>query len=130
MARLERVLALDVELAGRQLEHLLLVDRLARLVDEVDALAVVRDHRDRAGVADELALGHLAVVVVADRVLVDGRDLAAVDDLARDPLEPHGGDSYPIASASTRPPASAARKNVGSSSAVRPIVVAGSPLAT
>src|SRR6185503_17828029 len=114
--------------AGRQLEHLLLVHRLARLVDQEDPLAVVGDHRDRPRMADVLALCLLAVVVVADLVLVDGRDLALVDDVALDPLESHGGDSYPIASPSARPPASAAMKNVGSSSADRPIVVAGSPL--
>ena len=127
LGAVERVLALHVELAGRQLEHLLLVDGLARLADEVHPLAVVGDHRDRARVADVLALGLLAVVV-AEGVAVDRHDLAAVDDVARDPLEPHAG--IPTRSPPPAPARPRARpgRTSGPPPADRPIVVAGSPL--
>src|SRR5215208_6430576 len=58
----ERALAI-VELAGRQLEQRRLVDRLARLRDEVHPSPAVRHDPDRAGVLHDLALGLLAVVV-------------------------------------------------------------------
>ena len=52
---LQRRLALDVELAGRDLEQVGGADRLARLAHEPERLAVVDDDADRAGVADDLA---------------------------------------------------------------------------
>ena len=86
LGRLERLLPLDVELARGDLEQVGHADRLARLADEVDPLAVVRDHADRALVADDLARD-LLPVLVAEGVLDDGEDLALVPRLARDPLE-------------------------------------------
>ena len=52
---LQRVLALLVELAGGDLEQVGDADRLARLADEPELVAVEHDDADRAGVVDELA---------------------------------------------------------------------------
>src|SRR3954464_12663594 len=79
----QRLLALDVELAGRQLQQVGLADRLARLAHEPDRFAVVADDADRAGVADDLACRLLAVLV-AERLLADREDLALVLRLGPD----------------------------------------------
>ncbi len=67
---LQRLLALDVELAGRELEQVGHADRLARLAHEPDRLAVVGDDADRALVADDLAR-RLLPVLVAERLAAD-----------------------------------------------------------
>jgi len=59
---LQRRLALDVELAGGQLERVL-QQRLARLAHEPHVLVVVGDDRGRVLAADDLALDGLAVLV-------------------------------------------------------------------
>src|SRR3954454_1965822 len=82
----QRLLALDVELAGRQLEQAGLADRLARLAHEPERLAVVADHPDRALVADDLARRLLAVLVT-ERLLANAEDLALVLRLGADGLE-------------------------------------------
>ena len=55
--------------ARRDLEQRVLLDRLARLGDEVDELVVVGEDRDRAGVVDYLALdlGAVGAPVAATR---------------------------------------------------------------
>src|SRR5512132_1401059 len=83
---LQRLLALDVELAGRDLQQVGLADGLARLAHEPERPAVVADDADRAGVADDLARRLLAVLV-AKRLLADGEDLALVLGLGADGLE-------------------------------------------
>ena len=60
---LQRVLALLVELAGRDLEQVGDADGLARLADEPELVAVEHDDADGAGVVDELADRLLAVLV-------------------------------------------------------------------
>ena len=61
---LQRVLALVVELAGRDLEQVRDADGLAGLADEPELVVVVEDDdADGARVADELALDLLAVLV-------------------------------------------------------------------
>ena len=118
-------LALDVELAGRQLEQGRLADRLARLAHQVDVALVVGDDRNGAGMDDDLALRGLAVGVaklldldVDDPALVD----ASSSGSAPSPLP------YPsTAAASARPAASGAAKNSGSSAIVRPIVLRRQP---
>src|SRR4051794_31936132 len=82
----QRLLALDVELAGGQLEQVGPADRLARLAHEPERLAVVADHPDRALVADDLARRLLAVLV-AERLLANAEDLALVLRLGADGLE-------------------------------------------
>src|SRR5512133_641593 len=83
---LERLLALDVELAGRDLQQVRGADRLARLAHEPERLPVVADDADRPVVADDLA-GRLLAVLVAERLLADGEDLALVLDIGADGLE-------------------------------------------
>ena len=85
------------------------------------------DDPDRPRVDDDLALGGLAVVV-GELVDVDVDDPALVNGLRIDSL--HRRSPYPAtAAANARPAASGAAKNSGSSSIVRPMVFAGSPLA-
>ena len=118
LRRLEDVLPLLVELPGGDLEHRLVVNGLARLADEEDALAIMGHDADRARVGDDLALGLLAVVV-AEAVHADLDDLAVVGDVPADALEAH---QRLASSASTMPPARAARKKSSSSLIERPIV--------
>src|SRR5204862_3248830 len=108
-------LAVDVELAGGQLERVR-EDHLARLAHEPDVVVVVGD--DRCGVlaADELALDDLAVLV-AEALDADVERHALEDRLAAkrlDALRAHATDS----SASVVPADRAAAKNSGSA---RPI---------
>src|ERR671915_533513 len=91
----ERVLPVLVELAGGQLEQCGLVDRLARLADEEQALAVEGHHGHRARVGHDLAIGLLAVVV-AEAVDPDRRDPSLPDGLAANPLEAHRAASSTI----------------------------------
>src|SRR5919109_1339125 len=84
----ERHLHVLVELAGRKLEERLLLNGLARLPDQIEALAIVGHHRHRPGVGDDLAFGLLAVVV-AEAVDPDGGDPALPRGLAADALEGH-----------------------------------------
>src|SRR3712207_6874981 len=62
-----------------------LADHLARLPDQVHALAVVSQDGHRARMADDLALDLLAVVVVHEALDADGRDPPAPDLLAPHP---------------------------------------------
>ena len=62
--------------------------RLARLAHQDDVLAVVREHRHRAGVLDDLAFGLLAVVV-AEAVDADLRDPTLPGRAAAGALEAH-----------------------------------------
>src|SRR3954451_25399701 len=82
----ERRLALDVELARRQLEQVGGADRLARLAHEEDALAVVRDDADRAAVPHDLA-SDLLPVPVPERLRANRDELALVPGLAARGLE-------------------------------------------
>ncbi len=127
---IQRRLTGNVELAGGDLEHVGVRDRLARLAHEPDVQVVMRDDSHSPGVMDDLALDLLAVgvaVAVARHV----HDVPLPDGLAREELEPPvlgvGHASSSIVVASTVPAASAAAKNSGSSSSARPIVRAGSP---
>src|SRR3954452_18814007 len=83
---LHRLLALDVELAGRELEQVGGADRLARLAHEPDRFAVMADDADGALVVDDLAR-RLVTVLVAERLLADGEDLALVARLGLGLLE-------------------------------------------
>jgi hypothetical protein len=115
---LQRLLPLLVELARRDLQHVGVAGRLARLAHEPDVLVVDRDDAHRAGVSDDLA-ARLLPVREAELALVDAEDPALVDLLAGDLLEvalTHRGGIMP---ARAIPAAAAARKNSGSS---RPIV--------
>src|SRR5829696_9144591 len=114
----QRLLALDVELAGRELEQVGLADRLARLAHEPDRLPVVADHADRAPVADDLAR-RLLPVLVAERLLADGEDLALVAGLRAGGLEARAHTSAAASSrekATSSMPSSAATatRSVGS----------------
>src|SRR5436190_5762966 len=80
-AGLQRRLARLVELARRDLEHVGVVDRLARLPDEPEVLVVVADDPDCARVADDVALDLLAVGV-AIAVVLDPDEVPLVDGLA------------------------------------------------
>jgi hypothetical protein len=120
---LQRRLALDVELAGRQLEREA-QDRLARLAHEPDALVVVGDDRRRVLAADDLALDLLAVVM-AKALDGDGEGLAVEDGLTAERLNLLA-HRLPAICPSAVPAASAAAKNSGSS---RPIERVGRPLA-
>ena len=132
----ERRFAGDVEPSGRDLEQVGNADGLAGLADEPDVQVVVGDDPDRAGVRDDLALDDRAVLV-PEAVDADGPDHPFVPDLAAEPLEPaHAVPSRvphraaPGRSvATTAPAARAAAKKAGSSSSVRPIVLAGRPVA-
>ncbi len=87
LGAIELRLALDVELARRQLEQTRLSDRLARLADEPDDLVVVGGDRHRARVRRDLAIGLLAIVV-AEAVDPDVDDRALVNRLRIDSLHP------------------------------------------
>ena len=93
---LERALALLVELARRQLQQGRLVDGLARLADEQQALAVVGHDRDGARVRDHLALGLLAVRI-PEPVHPHRSDPPLPDGLAAEPLEAHLAPAATIA---------------------------------
>src|SRR4051794_5734278 len=81
------------------------------------------DHGHRAGVDGDLARRLLAVVV-CEPVIAHGEHASLPRLLAA-----HAPEAHPTSSASTAPPARAARKNSSSSSIPRPIVLAGSPAA-
>ena len=108
LGRVERRLALLVELAGRQLEQVGLADRLARLADEPEVLAVEHHDAHRAGMGDELALDLLAVLV-AEAAALDREELALVDRLAAGALEPgaHAASSKRTSATSSIPSSAA-----------------------
>src|SRR5439155_5101397 len=116
-AGVERRLALLVELAGRDLEHVRVVGRLARLADQPDVALVDGHHADGAGVADDLA-GDLLAVGIAIALAVDGHDRALEDPFGRQPLEIALAHERGIIAARAVPAASAAATKSGSS---RPI---------
>src|SRR4051794_20108854 len=114
----QRLLALDVELAGRELEQVGRADRLSRLAHEPDRLAVVAAPPDGALVVDDLPR-RLVAVLVAERLLADGEDLALVARLGLGLLEARAhttAASSSSASATSSMPSSAATatRSVGS----------------
>src|SRR4051812_38443060 len=84
----QHVLPVLVELACRELEKRRFVRSLTGLAHHPELLAVVRHDRDRARMADYLALDLLAVGV-AVAVDADARDAPAPYLLSADPLERH-----------------------------------------
>src|SRR3954447_23495410 len=131
----ERRLALDVELARRQLEQVGRADRLARLAHEVDALAVVRHDPDRALVAHDLARD-LLPVLVSEGLRAHREDLALVLRLAVDRLEARGhvAASSSSARATSSMPSSAATETRSVGSWLRSVPLArftqGRPMAS
>src|SRR3954452_9137463 len=101
---LERRLAFLVEAARGDLQEVRVVERLARLADEVQVRVVVDDDARRALVAHDLALD-LVAVGEAEAVDRERHDLAFVDRAAPDALEAavlcaHDRDPYPESSSS------------------------------
>src|SRR3954453_4368944 len=132
----ERRLALDVELARRQLEQVGGADGLARLAHEVDALAVVGDDGDRALVPHDLARDLLAVLV-AERLRADRDELALVPGLPAGGLEARAhaaAASSSKAKATSSMPSSAATETRSVGSWLRSVPLArlthGSPAAS
>src|SRR3954447_13122831 len=132
----ERRLALDVELARRQLEQVGGADRLARLADEVDALAVVGHDADRALVPHDLARD-LLPVLVAERLRADRDELALVAGLPAGGLEARAhaaAASSSRAKATSSMPSSAATETRSVGSWLRSVPLArlthGSPAAS
>src|SRR5215204_2942702 len=99
LRRLEHALALLVQLAGRQLEQRGLLNRLARLANEVDPLAVVGHDGHRAGMLHDLPLGFLAVVE-PEAVHTHPRDAPVERNPTAEPLEGHQRAPAPRTSAS------------------------------
>lgn len=116
-----------MELAGRKLEQVLDLDRLAWLADHEQALLVVGDHRHRTGMGDDLALPDRAVPI-AEAVDPQRDDHPLIQRLRADPLD-QSSPTRPVASASAWPEASAAAKKRRSRSSERPMTRVGSPLA-
>ena len=87
LARSRAGLPLLVELAGRHLEQVGLADRLARLADEPDVLAVVGDDRRRRRGGATHSRVDLLAVLVAERALADVDDRALEDACAPEALE-------------------------------------------
>ena len=124
---LERRLALDVELSGRDLEQRRLPDRLARLADQVDDAFVVGDDRDGARVARRPRARRRAVGV-AELVDPHRGDRSLVDGLAiRSAPCPPPTRSPPWRARGRR--RAARRRRAGPRPSARPIVRAGRPLA-
>ena len=88
LGRLQRALALLVELAGGDLQQIRRADRLARLAHEPEVVLLVeRDDPDGARVHDDVALDHLAVLV-AEAHAPQRDEPAVVERLGADALEP------------------------------------------
>ena len=101
---LQRVLALLVELAGRDLEQVGDADGLARLADQPQPVAVEHDDADGAGMVDELADCFLAVLV-AEVAALDVEELALEDRLGPGAFEA-GAHAAAASSSSVKPTAS------------------------
>ena len=128
LRRVHGRLALDVELAGGQLEQVGLADRpRAAGAPSTRGSSSHATIAYGAGMADDLAVDDLAVLV-AEAVLAHRRDTALPDRPRADPLEAAAhARSRSASSASAEPPASADAKNSSSSSIVRPIVLRRQP---
>src|SRR3954467_14688745 len=131
----ERRLALDVELARRQLEQVGGADGLARLAHEGDEIAVAGRGAGRALVPHDLARDLLAVLV-AERLRADRDELALVPGLPAGGLEAraHAAASSSKAKATSSMPSSAATETRSVGSWLRSVPLArlthGSPAAS
>src|SRR5215203_5080697 len=124
LGRLERALAMLVELAGRDLEQVGLAHGLARLADEPQPVAVEHDDAHGAGMVDDRTLD-LLPVLVAEGVRAQRDEAALVDGLGPDALEAraHAADSM-SASATSSVPSSAATETRSLGSWLRSVPLA------